>query len=256
MAVSLLENKTGLEIGGPSEVFCRSRSWLPVYRHIGRLDNCDFSSKTIWAGHSEQFSFDAQKVPGKNIFCDGSDLATVNDETYDFILSSHNLEHFANPVKALKEWQRVTVKGGVLILVLPNYRHTFDHRRQPTAVSHMMADFEQNTAETDLSHLADILENHDLDLDPGAGTSDNFRMRSLGNYENRCLHQHVFDEQNIGELLTTLGMKVLALETAWPFHIFAIARMPEAVDRSRIDPAPLDRLKDGTLTPSLIKPLP
>jgi len=226
MAASLLENKAGLEVGGPSEVFKRRHAFLPVYRVIARLDNCDISSETTWASHSELFCFNPNKPLGKNIFCEGSNLAIVGDRTYDFVLSSHNLEHFANPVKALKEWQRVTVKGGVLILVLPNYRHTFDHSRQPTTVSHMLADFEQNTPETDLSHLTDILENHDRHLDPAAGTPDEFRRRSLANHENRCLHHHVFNERNIGELLPALGMEVLSLETAWPFHIFAIARMP------------------------------
>jgi SAM-dependent methyltransferase len=226
MTTSLLEGRSGLEIGGPSEVFRENRAYLPIYRHIGSLDNCDLSSKTVWAQHSENFSFHPQKPPGRNIFRDGSDIAEVGDETYEFVLSSHNLEHFANPMKALKEWQRITVKGGILVLVVPNYMHTFDHRRQPTSVSHMLADFEKNTPESDLFHLPEILEKHDLTLDPAAGTLENFRARSLANYENRCLHHHVFDEQNIHEFLTVIGIRVLALETAWPFHIFVIAQMP------------------------------
>lgn len=223
-AVRLLENKSGLEIGGPSEVF-RMERLLPVYSHIQNLDNCDFSSSTTWAKHSTSFVFGPGKVAGKNIFCDGSNLAVIPDRSYDFVLSSHNLEHFANPLKALTEWRRVTRPGGVLVLVLPNYRHTFDHRRKPTPVSHMMADFKANTLETDLSHLPDILANHDLELDPAAGTLEQFRERSLANFENRCLHHHVFNERNAHEFLTAAGLNVLAVETAWPFHIFAIAEM-------------------------------
>ena len=225
MVASLLGGKSGIEIGGPSEVFRRSR-YLPIYRNIGHLDNCDFSASTTWARHAEAFVFDPRKSPGRNIFADGSDLREVPDHRYDFVLSSHNLEHFANPVKALREWQRIAVKLGLLILALPDYRYTFDHRRQPTDVSHMLADFEQETPETDLSHLSEILEKHDLNLDPAAGSPEQFRQRSLSNYENRCLHHHVFDEQNISGLLTALGMEILALETAWPFHIFTIVRMP------------------------------
>ena len=220
----LLDNKNGLEIGGPSEVFRRDRL-LPVYRHIRSLDNCDFSSSTIWAKHSTSFEFYPGKAAGKNTFCDGSNLAAIPDRSYDFVLSSHNLEHFANPLKALKEWQRVARPGGILVLVLPNYRHTFDHRRKPTPIDHMLADFEADTPETDLSHLPDILANHDLELDPAAGTLEQFRQRSLANFENRCLHHHVFDEQNTRELLVAAGANVLAIEAAWPFHIFAIAEI-------------------------------
>jgi SAM-dependent methyltransferase len=223
MAVALLEDKTGLEIGGPSQVF---RQRLPCYACVGNLDNCDFSSRNAWSEHGDLFEFHAGKAPGRNIFCDASDLRIVPDDTYEFILSSHNLEHFANPVKALKEWQRVTVPGGILVLVLPNYCYTFDHRRQPTPVRHMLDDFEQNTPESDLTHLPDILANHDLRRDPLAGTPEEFKKRSLANFENRCLHHHVFSEKNTGELLGTLGMKLLALETAWPNNLFAIAQMP------------------------------
>lgn len=226
MAAALVEGKAGIEIGGPSKVFNNSRAWLPIYRHIGQLDNCDFSNTTTWAHHSERFTFDSRKAAGRNIFADGSNLAMVPDHTYDFVLSSHNLEHFANPVKALKEWQRITVKGGTLILVLPNYRYTFDHRRQPTSVSHMLADFEQNTPESDLTHLSDVLQNHDLSFDKASGTPEQFRIRSMANFDNRCLHHHVFDEQNARELLVALHMNVLAVETAWPFNIFLIAQMP------------------------------
>jgi SAM-dependent methyltransferase len=225
LAASLVEGKRGIEVGGPSQAFGSNRSWLPIYRHVGSLDNCDFSSTTTWARHSEEFVFHPGKAPGKAIFADGSSLSLVPDHSYDFVLSSHNLEHFANPVKALKEWQRIAVKGGPLIVVLPNYRYTFDHLRQPTAVSHMLADFEQDTPETDLTHLSEILEKHDLSVDKAAGTPEEFRARSLANYENRCLHHHVFDQDNSRKLLSALGMEVLAVETALPFHIFIIARM-------------------------------
>jgi SAM-dependent methyltransferase len=153
-------------------------------------------------------------------------LSVIASHTYDFILSSHNLEHFANPVKALQEWKRVTRPGGGLILVLPNYSKTFDHRRTPTSVDHMFDDFEHGTQEDDLSHLAEILDKHDLSLDPGGGSAEEFRRRSMDNFNNRCLHQHVFDKTNSRELLTRCGMNVLAVELAPPFHIFLLARIP------------------------------
>jgi SAM-dependent methyltransferase len=220
-----VQGKAGLEVGGPSAVFQKKTNLLPIYPEIGRLDNCDISRSTTWATHSEKFLFDPHKSAGENIFCDGSDLSSLADRSYEFILSSHNLEHFANPVKALKGWQRITTQDGALILVLPHYRRTFDHRREPTPVSHMLADFEKDTGEDDLTHLPEILEKHDLSMDLPAGTPEAFRERSLANYTNRCLHHHVFDETNSRELLTSVGMKVLAIETAAPFHLFLLARM-------------------------------
>jgi SAM-dependent methyltransferase len=155
-------------------------------------------------------------------------LGVVPDHQYDFVLSSHNLEHFANPVKALKQWQRISRPGGGLILVLPNYQFTFDHRRAPTPVTHMFDDYSRGTQEDDLTHLDEILRAHDRDMDPGSGSAEEFRQRSLNNFANRCLHHHVFNKQNSLELLNGIGAKVLAIETAWPFHIFVLARFPES----------------------------
>jgi SAM-dependent methyltransferase len=226
VALSLVGNKSGIEIGGPSAVFRHWYGPLPIYKHIAALDNCVFSQKTVWENHSNSYIFSAGKAPGNNIICDGSDMSIVADNSYDFVLSSHNLEHFANPVKALKEWQRVTRPGGGLVLVLPDGAYTFDHRRQPTQVSHMLEDYERDTQEDDLAHLPEILQLHDLSMDPPAGTVEEFRQRSLKNFENRCLHHHVFSEANSSALLTELGMTVLAVQTAVPHHIFLLARMP------------------------------
>ena len=223
--LSFVKDKRGLEIGGPSQVFRRWHSPLPIYDHVASLDNCDISRTTVWAAHADTYTFTRGKAKGKTIFCDGSALSRVADQSYDFVLSSHNLEHFANPVKALRDWKRVTRPGGGLILVLPNCAKTFDHRRVPTTVKHMIEDYERDTQEDDLSHLPEILQAHDLSMDLAAGSVDEFRSRSLNNFTNRCLHHHVFNESNSRELLTAIGMDVLAVEAAFPFHIFLLARM-------------------------------
>jgi SAM-dependent methyltransferase len=220
--VPYVQGKAGLEIGGPSEAF-RPKKPLPLYAQVGTLDNCDFSSDTVWANHSKDFTFSPGKPPGKTIVCDGSQLDPVAADSYDFILSSHNLEHFANPVKALLEWKRVLRPGGALILILPYYKHTFDHRRTPTPVENMMCDWQQNVGEDDLSHLDEILQNHDLVLDPGSSTAEGFRARSLDNFNNRCLHHHVFDEYNSRALLTEIGFTVHEVDLARPFHLCLLA---------------------------------
>jgi SAM-dependent methyltransferase len=224
MYMPYIDERCGLEIGGPSSLFRRGNV-LPVYERIGKLDNCDFSKSTVWAKHTEDFTFNPKKAPGKTLFCDGSALVDVSDSSYDVLLSAHNLEHFANPIKALKEWQRVLKPKGALVIVLPNYRETFDHLRQPTPVEHMFEDYERDTGEDDLTHLSEILEKHDLARDNGAGSRQEFHKRSLDNFANRCLHHHVFDEHNSRQLLSRVGFEVLTVDLAFPFHICILARM-------------------------------
>jgi hypothetical protein len=221
--LALVRGKCGLEIGGPSDTF-RAPDILPLYQEVSSLDNCDFSSNTAWTNHPPEFQFLPGKAPGRSIFCDGSKLDPIPSGTYDFVLSSHNLEHFANPVKALYEWKRVLRPGGAIILILPHYLGTFDHRRTPTPAADMLQDYERGIGEDDLAHLPEILEKHDLARDPGAGTWENFKMRSLDNVNNRCLHHHVFDERNIRELLTMIHFEVLAVNVLPPTHICVLAR--------------------------------
>jgi SAM-dependent methyltransferase len=223
-----IEGKFGLEIGGPSSAFGDSGE-LPLYRFLAGLDNCVFSVETIWEGRRAEgltYSYHPNKAKGFNFVREATDLQGIADHTYDFVLSSHNLEHISNPIRALKEWTRVVKPGGAIIVLLPDYRRTFDHRRKPTPIEHMLEDYELTRDETDLTHLEEILELHDLSRDPGGVSNEHFRQRSLRNFENRCLHHHVFDERNSRELFEAIGLTVQVLELVKPLHIAILALCP------------------------------
>ncbi|MBA4251382.1 MAG: hypothetical protein C0425_08955 [Chlorobiaceae bacterium] len=51
---------------------------------------------------------------------DAQFMTTIKNETYDFVYSSHTLEHMPNPQTALKNWFRIVNKGGYLILYIPH----------------------------------------------------------------------------------------------------------------------------------------
>jgi SAM-dependent methyltransferase len=108
-------------------------------------------------------------------------------------MASHVLEHIANPLKAIHEWLRVVNDEGIILLIIPHKEATFDHKRDVTTLNHLKEDFENNIDEKDLKHLSEILKLHDYDLHNPTGDMESFKERSLQNYENRCLHQHVFD---------------------------------------------------------------
>ena len=189
-----VDGKSGLEVGGPSAVF-QDDGVLPLYRHLQGLDNCVYSLETIWEGRRTEgptFSYHPHKRNGFNFVREATDLHGIADYQYDFVLSSHSLEHTANPVKALKEWVRVAKPGGAIIILLPDYRQTFDHRRTPTPIAHMLDDYGLGTDETDTTHLQEIIALHD----------------------------------NSRQLLEAAGLTVEILELAKPFHIVILARCP------------------------------
>lgn len=226
---SALRGGHGLEIGGPSRIF-GDAGGLPIYCELMNLDNCVFSTTTVWEGEQQSgrtFKFHGSKPNGWNYIQEGSVLGSIAKCTYDFVLSSHNIEHFANPLKALFEWKRVLKDFGFLLLVLPNRQNTFDHRRPVTLLSHIIEDFEAGTTEDDLTHLPEIIRLHDLGRDPHAIAFERFRDRALKNSENRCLHHHVFDLQLAISLTEYAGFEVLAAELYFPIkpqNIIVFAR--------------------------------
>ena len=157
---------------------------------------------------------------GSMYISDAVNMSCIESASYDFVMSSNNLEHIANPIKALKEFVRAAKTGGSIIILVPDKRYMFDHKREYTTFEHMLSDYENDTPETDLTHLPEILELHDLAMDPPAGDLENFRRRSERNYENRCLHHHVFCEDSLKKIFGYLGLEVIDFREA--FHNYII----------------------------------
>ena len=222
--ISYFKGKSGIEIGGPSGIFS-SKGFLPVYPVLQSLDNCNFNNSTIWEGKlNEGQYFKFGKKTGFQYIREASELSGIADESYDFLLSSHCLEHCANAIKTLKEWIRVVKKDGYLLIILPNKDGTFDHNRLLTTLNHFIEDEVNNVKEDDLTHLEEILALHDLTMDRLAGTKENFIQRSLKNYENRCLHQHTFNKENFPELIRYVGLEILLQDFMTPFHLIILAK--------------------------------
>lgn len=55
----------------------------------------------------------------------GGDALCLPDETFDYVFSSHCLEHLANPIVALEHWKSRIRPGGVLFLYLPHPDMTY-----------------------------------------------------------------------------------------------------------------------------------
>jgi SAM-dependent methyltransferase len=224
--LSTLSNRQGLEIGGPSRVFTRSKI-LPVYEKATRIDNVNFAIQTTWEQELKdggKFKFCSHKEPGIQWIREAKLLTGIADESYDFALSSHCLEHLADPISALLEWRRVVKKDGHLLILVPDFSKTFDHKRPVTKIEHLLTDHIERVGEDDLTHLDEILALHDLKRDLQAGTPAQIRERSLRNAENRCLHHHVFNLDLLKAVLARSGWEVLEIERVRPVHLVALAR--------------------------------
>lgn len=220
-----LKNKTGLEIGGPSRIFS-IRGFFPVYLYAKQIDGVNFSNETIWEGKLEEgnsYNYYDGKT-GHQFILEASELSEVKDNCYDFLLSSHSLEHIANPIKALKEWHRVVKPEGTIVLVLPDKDHTFDHRRPYTEFDHLLEDYERDVDENDSTHFEEVLGLHDGQRDSNNSSDEELKERVMQNFKNRTVHHHVFNFDLLETLLLQCGFKPFYKQKVSPFHLVILAR--------------------------------
>jgi len=65
----------------------------------------------------KRVDIDPDKEP--DILCSGDEIP-VSDESFNFVVAQHILEHFEDQDKALKEWLRILKPGGYLLIIHPD----------------------------------------------------------------------------------------------------------------------------------------
>ena len=105
-----------------------------------------------------------RRFPGSrhpDFVSDGEHFPTVANDTFDFVVANHVLEHIGNPIRALKEWHRILRPGGLLFMALPDKRYTFDYMRKRTTLRHIQDDYHNNLDPRlrNLDHLIDCATN-------------------------------------------------------------------------------------------------
>jgi SAM-dependent methyltransferase len=220
-----LRDKIGIEIGGPSNMF-KLRTALPIYTFAKGVDGVNFSNNTLWEGGiSEGHNYKYYKrLIGDQFISEGTNLAMIADSKYDFVLSCHSLEHIANPLKALKEWRRIIKQDALLILILPNKHYTFDIDRPITKLSHLIADFENDTKESDNTHFEEVIALHNLAYEQSVKSKEELINFVQSNEQLRGVHHHVFDFELIAAMLTYAGFKVEYQECLHDLNLVTIGR--------------------------------
>lgn len=61
----------------------------------------------------------------------------IVDNSVDFVLNSHVIEHAPDPIQTLKEWHRVVKPGGLIYCVVPHRDRTFDNTRDVSTLDEL-----------------------------------------------------------------------------------------------------------------------
>ena len=118
-----LKGLKGIEIGASAH----NRYWLDAI-NVDRWGEDD----TIYKREERRLALRAAKV---DVVAPGDELP-FDDDSHDFVFSSHVVEHFPDPIRALLEWQRVARR--YVVVVAPHKERTFDSDRQLTSVEELV----------------------------------------------------------------------------------------------------------------------
>ena len=93
-----------------------------------------------------------------DIVDDGEHLNTIPDNSVDFVIANHFLEHCEDPIMTIKTFVRVLRRDGVLFLTVPDKRHTFDKDRNLTSLEHLIRDHLAGPIVSRENHFKDFEE--------------------------------------------------------------------------------------------------
>ena len=113
--------------------------------YYGDLRNAE--ALATYFGHGTTSAFDGH--------LDAQTFEGVPTKSQDFVISAHVIEHLEDPIGALRESLRILKPGGILFLVVPDRRHTFDRDRPPTTLAHLQQDEADGGASTKLQAYDD-----------------------------------------------------------------------------------------------------
>jgi SAM-dependent methyltransferase len=120
---SYLDGLKGVEIGGSAH-----NDFKVDVLNVDRYAEMD----TVYKDAERELWGRAKAV---DIIAPGHELP-LEDDSFDFVLASHVIEHIPDPIAALKEWARVARR--YIVLVVPHRDRTFDRDRPLTPLSELI----------------------------------------------------------------------------------------------------------------------
>lgn len=167
----------------------------PMVRHDGM--DIDYIDRCTVAELREHYP-ELNELPliEPDIIGDAQTLDNIADETYDFVIAAHIIEHLTNPLFALEQWLRVVKPGGKVYLIVPDKRATFDKKRVRTTVPHLILDYRRPSAERDFEHYLDYaIHVHDKTVHEAIVEAQRLIDTDYS------IHFHVFMPSDVIELL-------------------------------------------------------
>ncbi len=192
----------GVEVGALHQPL-----WTPPQARVRYVDRYDVDG--LREHYPELRAFDLVKV---DVLDDGERLDRFADDSLDFVICNHMLEHCENPLGTIRSHLRRVRPGGVLYYAVPDKRRTFDLDRDLTPFAHLVDDDRHGPARSRRQHYREwsrfVSHAADADVDADAERLD--RM-------NYSIHFHVWDDAAFRQFVESARLYLgdpFAVETA------------------------------------------
>jgi SAM-dependent methyltransferase len=199
---------SGIEIGALHQPLTLDGLPISQIRYVDRIGVSELRR------HYTELSW--FKFAPVHVLDDGETLATFADNSLDFIVANHFIEHTRNPLGALRNWLRKLRPGGIIYMAIPDMRRIFDAGRPLTPLEHLAEDDAQSSSEPKKRDYEHYLEYaRFVDKQTGAATEPHAQQLIAANFS---IHFHTFVATTFIEMLR-YAQEQLAL----PFEILAYA---------------------------------
>ncbi len=135
---------------------------------------------------------------------DGETLRSFADDSLDFVIANHFIEHCADPIRALGNHFRVLKVGGCLFMATPDKRFTFDKCREVTPLPHFWRDYEGRPEWTRARHFEEFVRGgnayHKEDHTEEQMRADMERLMA----QDYSIHYHVWTAESWLEFVASL----------------------------------------------------
>jgi len=222
LIINSLKDKSGIEFGGPTELFSSPQYGMHLYPHV-HLDGGNIIKNNYFQSNLGSNFLYGQKL-GKQY-----DVDCTNEDQlkrlrkYDFIVTSHAIEHFANPIKTLKLWEKYLLKeNGYILSIVPDYQYCFDRKRPLTTMEHLIEDYNTDIGEDDTTHIQEQKDLHDWSY----GGHHQFYELCEINYLTRVVHHHTFDIELVEEMFDYCGFKKVISYKQDELNIVNLSKLP------------------------------
>ena len=201
----------GIEIGAKSAPLFSQKTFAIFYKKTQRrvtlrlVDELTTTELLVKYGGNDDWVKGLKEYP-VDIVDDASTLATFQDESLDFIVANHVLEHVPDFLGTLDTFARKLRVGGIAFFALPDRRFNPEDKDRPTtSPNHHITAFRNKTffAETHLTELAEGIAHHVPRGDVETRRFFNKAKAKMQRHSTSGIHLHTFTTDSIAATLSS-----------------------------------------------------